>query len=106
MRGSHDTARIGWLLTKISVDDASTGVQKVRLASLLQYTWHDDPQNRATYPWSDLGMSADVVMLDWFTALGEARHALSALREGQTEATLAPPAVAMTPPAHTPTTPA
>ena len=112
--GSHDTARIGWLLTKISSDDAAVGGAKVRLATLLQYTWpgvpmvyygdevglatasawdgavwQDDPLNRSPYPWADRGLSPDEDLLAWSVALGQARTELEALQSGAHEVLLA-----------------
>ncbi|MCK6520122.1 glycoside hydrolase family 13 protein [Myxococcota bacterium] len=106
--GSHDTARALWLLQKISGDDAAVATQKLRLLSLLQYTWpgapmtfygdevgvdaasvwdgavwRDDPTTRATYPWADLGFSPDTSLRDHFAVLGAARGRSEALRRGE-----------------------
>ena len=105
--GSHDTARALWLLTKVSNDDDALAVKKLRLLSLLQYTWpgapmtfygdevgvdaasvwdgavwRDDPTTRATYPWADLGLSPNTGLRDHFVALGAARARSEALRQG------------------------
>ncbi|MEY3213779.1 MAG: hypothetical protein RIT28_4260 [Pseudomonadota bacterium] len=112
--GSHDTARALWLLQKVSNDDVALAEQKLRLLSLLQYTWpgapmtfygdevgvdapslwdgavwRDDPTTRATYPWADLGLSPDTSLRDHYVTLGAARARSEALRRGDVRLLLA-----------------
>jgi MYXO-CTERM domain-containing protein len=105
--GSHDVSRIGWMLRMGSRGDAALALDKQRLGALLLYTWpgmptvyygdevdlspdsrwdggtyQDDPFNRATYPWADLGGDPDTAMWDWYANLGAVRHASPALQRG------------------------
>ena len=81
---SHDTERLLWTLTPGADDrgrkeenaaNVAEGKQRLRLASLIQFTvpgaptvyygdevgvtGDDDPDDRRTYPWADLGGSPD-----------------------------------------------
>jgi hypothetical protein len=112
--GSHDTARALWLLQKVSNDDPALAEQKLRLLSLLQYTWpgapmtfygdevgvdaaslwdgavwRDDPTTRATYPWADLGLSPNTDLRSHYVTLGAARARSEALRRGDVSLLLA-----------------
>lgn len=114
--GSHDTARLRWLLTQVSGGDEALAAQKLRLGTLLQFTWpgsptiyygdevgvlgasvwdgslwRDDPTSRAPMPWADLGGSPDTALLAWYQALGALRARLPALRSADAELVLADP---------------
>jgi glycosidase len=111
---SHDTARALWLLTpgpndpaakELNAGAVAEGKQRLRLASLLQYTipgaptvyygdevgvtGGDDPDNRRTYPWSDTGGKPDKQLLSYYTALGQLRHRLAPLSDGDFRVLLA-----------------
>jgi hypothetical protein len=104
---SHDTERLLWTLTPGAEttaekeDDAANvaeGKRRVQLASLLQYgvpgaptvyygdevgvTGDDDPDDRRTYPWADLGGSPDSALLAHYQALGALRAGNAALIDG------------------------
>jgi glycosidase len=104
---SHDTERLLWTLTPGPEttagreDDASNladGKLRQQLASLIQFTvpgaptvyygdevavtGDDDPDDRRTYPWADLGFSPDSAMQAHYTSLASLRRELGALREG------------------------
>ena len=97
--GSHDTARILWLLTPGSFSSAdkelnaanlAVGKQRVELASLIQFTLPgaptiyygdevgltgaDDPDDRRTYPWADLGGAPDQSMFTHYQTLAALRR--------------------------------
>jgi len=105
--GSHDTSRIGWTLRKISDEDAALAARKQALLAALQYTYpgvpavyagdelgivadsqwdgaiyQDDPFNRATMPWPELGFDPDAALLAHYQALGALRAGSAALRRG------------------------
>ncbi len=105
--GSHDVSRIDFLLRKISAEDVALAEQKLRFATLFQYTfpgvpviyygdevgivadsvwdgsiYQDDPYNRATMPWADLGGSPDLERRAWFERLGVLRAGHAALTSG------------------------
>ena len=105
--GSHDTSRIGWMLRKISDGDAVLAARKQALLAALQYTYpgvpavyagdelgivadsqwdgsiyQDDPFNRATMPWPELGFEPDAALLAHYQALGALRAGSPALRRG------------------------
>jgi hypothetical protein len=105
---SHDTARLLWALTpgaatradkEQNAADVAEGKARLRLASLIQFglpgaptvyygdevgiTGADDPDDRRTYPWADTGGRPDDALLQWYTQLGAARHALPALTDGE-----------------------
>ena len=111
---SHDTERLLWTLTpgqdttadkEANAANVAAGKQRVRLASLIQYTMpgaptvyygdevgvtgDDDPDDRRTYPWADLGGSPDTSLLAHYTALAAARRDLPVLRDGDFRALLA-----------------
>ena len=104
---SHDTARALWVMTPGPNDTAAKeqspaalaeGKQRLRLASLMQYTLagaptvyygdevgvtgNDDPDNRRTYPWPDTGGKPDNALLANYTALGALRAGLAPLVDG------------------------
>ena len=89
---SHDTERILWTLTpgvettaakELNATNLAAGKARLRLASLIQFTvpgaptvyygdevgvtGDDDPDDRRTYPWADLGYAPD-------TSLSHALH--------------------------------
>ena len=105
---SHDTERVLWTLTpgaetraERELDEANLaeGKARLRLASLIQYslpgmptvyygdevglTGDDDPDDRRTYPWADLGGDPDEALLAHYQALAALRADLSALVDGQ-----------------------
>ena len=77
----------------------------MRIASLIQFTipgaptvyygdevgvtGDDDPDDRRTYPWADLGGTPDTSLLAHYTALAAARRDLPVLRNGDFKALLA-----------------
>ena len=105
---SHDQARslhhFGW---HDDVKDPATiarAKQRLKLAVLFQMTYPgaptvyygdevgvtggDDPYNRATYPWADLGGQPDQALLDEFRTLIGLRKAHAVLRRGSLAAPL------------------
>jgi glycosidase len=104
---SHDQARslhvLGW--HEDSKPDAiALAKQRYKLAVLVQMTFPgspaiyygdevsvtggDDPYNRATYPWADLGGRPDEDMLAWFRKLTALRNQHAVLRRGSIDAPL------------------
>jgi hypothetical protein len=104
---SHDTERVLWTLTpgagtraarELDADNLAEGKARLRLASLIQYsvpgmptiyygdevglTGDDDPDDRRTYPWADLGGTPDGELLGHYTALAQLRREVPALVEG------------------------
>lgn len=104
---SHDTERLLWTLTpgaettadkEANAANVAAGKLRVRLASLIQFTvpgaptvyygdevgmtGDDDPDDRRTYPWADLGGTPDTAMLAHYTALADLRDELAALTDG------------------------
>ncbi len=101
---SHDTARALWDLTPGAPDpaakdaNAAAGKQRLRLASLIQYTLPgmptvyygdevgvtgaDDPDNRRTYPWPETGGRQDASLLAHYRGLALLRLALPELVDG------------------------
>ena len=109
--GTHDTPRILTLLGtgstgqdhdrdwrarfRLSPEQRALGVARLKLASLILYTFpgsptvyygdeagmegFEDPFNRRTYPWG----REDRELVDWFAALGKARQGLDCLRRGE-----------------------
>jgi cyclomaltodextrinase / maltogenic alpha-amylase / neopullulanase len=109
---SHDQARalhvLGWTdATAPTKADASTvnlAKQRLRLATFFQMTHPgaptiyygdevgvtggDDPFNRATYPWADLGGQPDEALLAEFKKLTQLRRDHAVLRRGSSQAPL------------------
>src|SRR5690606_17482252 len=44
--------------------------------------WQDDPYNRVTYPWADMGVGPDLDLLAHYRQLGQLRRSLPALKKG------------------------
>ncbi len=104
---SHDTERLLWTLTPGTETTANkegnaanlaAGKQRVKLASLIQFTvpgaptvfygdevgvtGDDDPDDRRTYPWADLGGSPDTNLFSHYQALAALRQQNAALTQG------------------------
>jgi len=104
---SHDTERILWTLTpgaetraarERNAGNVAEGKARLRLASLIQYTMpgmptvyygdevgltgDDDPDDRRTYPWADLGGSPDGQLRNHYKALAALRSASDVLTRG------------------------
>jgi len=104
---SHDTERLLWALTpgaetragrELNAGNVAEGKQRVRLASLLQFTvpgaptvyygdevgltGDDDPDDRRTMPWADLGGTPDLALRTHYQGLAALRRATPALRDG------------------------
>ena len=110
---SHDTERLLWTLTPGTEDRASRedpanlaiGKQRMRIASLIQFTMpgaptiyygdevgltgDDDPDDRRTYPWADLGGSPDTSLLQHYRTLAALRRDIPALTAGDLQVLLA-----------------
>jgi glycosidase len=110
---SHDTERLLWSLTpgaetraeRESPANLAVGKQRVRLASLIQFTMpgaptvyygdevgltgDDDPDDRRTYPWADLGGNPDQTLLSHYTTLASLRRTNPALTAGDLRVLLA-----------------
>jgi glycosidase len=104
---SHDTERLLWTLTpgpettagrEGNAANVAAGKQRLRLASLIQFTvpgaptlyygdevgitGDDDPDDRRTYPWIDLGGLPDTALLAHYTTLAGLRSSLPVLAGG------------------------
>jgi glycosidase len=102
---SHDTTRALWTLSPGAENDpaakaagAGEGKQRLRLASLVQYTLpgmptvyygdevgvtgSDDPDNRRTYPWPQDGGKPDTALQAHYGSLGTLRAGTPVLRDG------------------------
>ena len=111
---SHDTERLLWTLTpgpettankEADAANVAAGKARVRVASLIQYTLpgaptvfygdevgmtgDDDPDDRRTYPWADLGGTPDSQLLAHYTALAKVRRENAVLTKGDFKALLA-----------------
>lgn len=111
---SHDTERLLWTLTpgpettlgrEGTPANVAAGKQRLRLASLIQFTvpgaptvyygdevgvtGDDDPDDRRTYPWADRRGSPDTALLAHYTSLADLRDELSALTDGDLRMLLA-----------------
>ncbi|MGE5249524.1 MAG: alpha-amylase family glycosyl hydrolase [Bacteroidota bacterium] len=111
---SHDTERLLWTLTpgqettadkELNAANLAEGKVRQKLASLVQFTMpgaptvfygdevamtgDDDPDDRRTYPWADLGGSPDQPMLSHYQALAGLRSANAALTAGDFRVLLA-----------------
>lgn len=105
---SHDTERMLWTFTpgsanqqdrELNAANLAIGKDRVRLASLVQFTMPgsptiyygdevgmtgaDDPDNRRTYPWTDQGGHPDTTMLTHYEQLTHLRQRFPALSEGE-----------------------
>jgi glycosidase len=111
---SHDTERVLWTLTpgaetrqerELDAANVAEGKARLRLASLLQFsvagmptiyygdevglTGDDDPDDRRTYPWAELGGNPDSELLAHYRALAQLRRDLPALVDGDLRVLLA-----------------
>jgi glycosidase len=111
---SHDTVRLLWQLTpgaenraekEENAANVGAGKQRVRLASLIQYTLpgaptvyygdevgmtgDDDPDDRRTYPWTDTGGSPDTALYAHYKSLAALRKGTGALVGGDFRVLLA-----------------
>jgi glycosidase len=105
---SHDQARslhvLGWNSDQTDTKTIELAKQRFRLALFFQMTFPgspaiyygdevgvtggDDPYNRATYPWADLGGKPDLTLLADVKTLTQLRHNHAVLRRGSIEAPL------------------
>lgn len=110
---SHDTERLLWTLTpgdettaarELDAANVETGKRRAALASLIQFTvpgaptvyygdevgmtGDDDPDDRRTYPWADLGGSPDLTVKAHYATLASLRRDLDPLRDGSLRALL------------------
>ncbi len=107
LMGSHDTARLLWILTpgtatradkEFNASNLASGKQQQKIASLIQFTMpgaptiyygdevamtgNDDPDDRRTYPWADKGGSPDMAMFNHYQTLANLRNLTPALIQG------------------------
>ncbi|MEE6295135.1 alpha-amylase family glycosyl hydrolase [Georgenia wangjunii] len=105
---THDAARalhqFGYVGEDSSPDEVEEAKQRLRLAVLFQMTFPgsptvfygdevgvtggEDPFNRATYPWEDMGGEPDTVLLEDFRELIGLRNEHAVLRRGSIDAPL------------------
>jgi len=105
---SHDVGRalhqLGWQKEGDDTATVARAKQRLRLATFIQMTspgapmvyygdevgvaGGDDPYNRATYPWADLGGRPDQALLADFKGLIRMRQQHAVLRRGSTDAPL------------------
>ncbi len=111
---SHDTERILWTLTpgmettadkELNTANLADGKNRLRIASLIQFslpgaptvyygdeagvTGDDDPDDRRTYPWADLGGHPDAAMIGHYRKLADLRKENTALTGGDLRMLLA-----------------
>ena len=111
---SHDTERLLWTLTpgtdttedkELNASNLDTGKKNLKLASLIQYTMpgaptvyygdevgvtgDDDPDDRRTYPWTDLGGKPDTDLFAHYQKLASVRAQNVALTQGDIRILLA-----------------
>ncbi|MDQ3006969.1 MAG: alpha-amylase family glycosyl hydrolase, partial [Chloroflexota bacterium] len=111
---SHDTERLLWTLTpgnetradkEFNASNLAAGKQSLRIASLIQFTMpgaptvyygdevgmtgDDDPDDRRTYPWADLGGTPDNTLFTHYQALSGLRAHNPALTDGDIRILLA-----------------
>lgn len=104
---SHDTERLLWTLTpgtdttadkELNATNLAAGKQRQKLASLIQFTvagaptvyygdevgvtGDDDPDDRRTYPWPDLGGTPDQNLFTHYRTLAALRRQSDALTSG------------------------
>ncbi|HEX5809630.1 MAG TPA: alpha-amylase family glycosyl hydrolase, partial [Anaerolineales bacterium] len=112
---SHDTERLLWTLTpaesetradkEFNAANLAQGKQSLRIASLIQFTMpgaptvyygdevgmtgDDDPDDRRTYPWTDLGGAPDNDLFAHYQTLAGLRDQNAALTDGDIRILLA-----------------
>ena len=112
---SHDTERLLWTLTPSTAEtrtekefnaaNLAQGKQRMRIASLIQFTMpgaptvfygdevgltgDDDPDDRRTYPWADLGGKPDQVLFKHYQDLAKLRKLNPVLTDGDLQVLLA-----------------
>ena len=111
---SHDTERLLWVLTpgaetraarEFNAANLAAGKENLKLASLIQFTMpgaptvyygdevgitgDDDPDDRRTYPWADLGGTPDTNLFNHYKALATVRDQNAALTDGDIRILLA-----------------
>ncbi len=111
---SHDTERLLWTLTpgeettankELNSTNLDIGKTRQQLASLIQFTLpgaptifygdevgqtgDDDPDDRRTYPWADVGGNPDLAMLSHYQALAGLRAQNTVLTQGDLRMLLA-----------------
>jgi len=111
---SHDTERLLWTLTpgeettaskELNAANVAEGKQRLRMASLIQFTLpgaptiyygdevgttgDDDPDDRRTYPWADLGGSPDTSLFNHYQTLATLRQQNPVLTAGDIRVLLA-----------------
>ncbi|MGE5206030.1 MAG: alpha-amylase family glycosyl hydrolase [Chlamydiota bacterium] len=111
---SHDTERLLWTLTPGTEDQAdkelnaanlTEGKRRLQLASLIQFslpgaptiyygdevgmTGDDDPDDRRTYPWPDLGGTPDTTLFTHYQSLISLRKQNPVLTDGDFRSLLA-----------------
>jgi glycosidase len=111
---SHDTERLLWALTpgaetragrELNEANLAEGKQRLQIASLIQFTvpgaptvfygdevgltGDDDPDDRRTYPWADLGGSPDAGLFNHYQTLAALRQQNAALTDGDFRVLLA-----------------
>ncbi|MCL4562134.1 MAG: alpha-amylase family glycosyl hydrolase [Chloroflexi bacterium] len=112
--GTHDTARILWVLTpgaentadkEQNLENLAEGKQRQMIASLIQFsmpgaptiyygdevgmTGASDPDDRRTYPWADKGGSPDTALLSHYQMLAALRGQNNVLIDGDLQILLA-----------------
>jgi glycosidase len=105
---THDTARslhlLGYADGETDAAKIALAKQRFRLALFFQFTYPgapalfygdevgltggDDPYNRGTYPWADLGGAPDVQLLEYVRSLGQLRREHPVLARGSLDAPL------------------
>jgi glycosidase len=111
---SHDTERLLWTLTpgeettaskELNASNLAEGKQRLRMAALIQFTLpgaptiyygdevgingDDDPDDRRTYPWADLGGSPDTSLFSHYQTLTTLRRQNPSLTAGDIRVLLA-----------------
>ena len=111
---SHDTERLLWAMTpgtetkadkELNAANVAAGKQRLRVASLIQFTLpgaptvfygdevgvtgDDDPDDRRTYPWADLGGSPDTGLFSHYQTLAALRRQNAVLTNGDFRVLLA-----------------
>jgi glycosidase len=114
LMGSHDTERVLWTLTpgqetraekEFNAANLAAGKRRQQLAAFIQYTMpgaptvyygdevgvtgDDDPDDRRTYPWADVGGSPDNAQLKFYTDLAKNRAFYKSLTQGDLRVLLA-----------------